>query len=260
MHFHDSILSYWDKGSIVAPRPVCLQTNRAAFQGPHPFFRCFASPGHYNPAVIEILSIDRDHPLPAHLDRAYRVLARGGLVIVPTETVYGIACDPSVPGAMDTLLAAKGRDADKPVARLAADAAQAAAEVLHWDARTAALADRYWPGPLTMVLETRDGWTGFRVPDHGAARALARRCGRLLALTSANLSGEPDTRTAEEAMRAVRADLVLDSGPAAETAVPSTVVRVDGDRVECLRAGAIPIEEIEHVCALRSAASSKECP
>jgi L-threonylcarbamoyladenylate synthase len=190
--------------------------------------------------MVEILSIDREHPEPACLEQARLVLAGGGLVIVPTETVYGIACDPAVPGAMDNLLAAKGRDAGKPVARLAADAGQAVAAALGWNAGLTALAKRYWPGPLTMVLQTADGWTGFRVPDHEAARALARTCGRLLALTSANLSGEPDTKTAEEALQTVRAD--------------------DGDRIECLREGAVPFEEIEQVFRGRGSGKPQDGP
>ncbi|MBT8041798.1 MAG: L-threonylcarbamoyladenylate synthase, partial [Pontiella sp.] len=193
------------------------------------------------------LEIDRSNPEPGLIQRAGEVLAQGGLVIVPTETVYGIACDPGVPGAMDTLVAAKGRDGDKPIARLAADAEQVKQTALSWSRGLAALAAAYWPGPLTIVLETRDGWTGYRVPDHAVAIALAKACGRVLALTSANLSGEPDTKTASEAMAAVKADLALDSGPSAERAIPSTVVKVDGDQIECLRAGSLPFDEVAAV-------------
>jgi tRNA A37 threonylcarbamoyladenosine synthetase subunit TsaC/SUA5/YrdC len=79
------------------------------------------------------------------------------------------------------------------------------------------------------------------------ALGLAEICGCALALTSANLSGDPDTRTAQEAMAALEADLVLDSGPSAKQAVPSTVVRVDGDRIECIRQGALSFAEVESV-------------
>ena len=178
-------------------------------------------------------------PQPDRLEKARKILAAGGLVIVPTETVYGIACNPAVPGALDKLIAAKGRDGDKPVAQLAASAEDVAAVATNWNQGVQALAARYWPGPLTIVLETTSGWTGYRVPDHPVALALAKICGRMLALTSANLSGEPDTKTAQEAMNSVGADLVLDSGPSAEEAVPSTVVKVDGAKIECLREGCI---------------------
>ncbi len=195
--------------------------------------------------MIQTLEIDREHPAAEALERARDTLRAGGLVIVPTETVYGIACDPSVPGALDKLIAAKGRDGDKPIARLAADGEQVKATALNWNAGLEALTEKWWPGPLTIVLETADGWTGYRVPDHPVAIGLAKSCGRTLALTSANLSGEPDTKTAAEASAAVAADLALDSGPSAEQAIPSTVIKVDGGRVEPLREGKVPFVEIE---------------
>ncbi len=181
------------------------------------------------------------------LEQARRVLAQGGLVIVPTETVYGIACDPAVPGAMKKLAAAKGRDGDKPIARLTANAEQVAAVAMTWNTGLQALASKYWPGPLTIVLKTSNGWTGFRVPDHAVALQLAECCGHGLALTSANRSGGPDTKTAADAMAAIEADLVLDSGPSATEAVPSTVVKVDKNSIECLREGRIPFEETKQV-------------
>lgn len=197
--------------------------------------------------MTELLSIDISNPQPQRLEQARHTLAAGGLVIIPTETVYGIACDPAVPGALEKLVAAKGRDGDKPIAQLAADAEHVAAVAVQWNQGLQALAARYWPGPLTIVLETPSGWTGYRVPDHPVAHALAGICGRMLALTSANLSGDPDTKTAQEAMDSIGADLVLDSGPSAKEATPSTVVKVDGDQIECLRVGIIPFREVEQV-------------
>jgi tRNA threonylcarbamoyl adenosine modification protein (Sua5/YciO/YrdC/YwlC family) len=195
--------------------------------------------------MIPTLKINPKHPEEPLLENARTVLKNGGLVIVPTETVYGIACDPAVPGAMEKLVAAKGRDGNKPIARLAADKQQIKVTALNWNAGLDALAEQHWPGALTMVLETQEGWTGYRVPDHAVALGLAKACGRTLALTSANLSGEPDTKTAQEAIASVEADLALDSGPSAEQAIPSTVIKVDGDRIECLREGCLPFSEVE---------------
>ncbi len=195
--------------------------------------------------MVRILEIDRQQPETERIAEAKAVLDAGGLVIVPTETVYGIACNPAVPGAMEKLIAAKGRDGDKPVARLAADPKQVAKAAIDWNAGLDALAEKYWPGPLTIVLETKEGWVGYRIPDHAVTLGLAQACGCSLALTSANLSGDPDTKTAQEAMHSVNADLALDSGPSAEQAIPSTVVKVDDGKIECLRAGCIPFEEIE---------------
>lgn len=195
--------------------------------------------------MVRIIKIDREKPEANLIDEARKVLESGGLLIVPTETVYGIACNPAIPGAMKKLIAVKGRDGDKPIARLAADPEQIARTAKNWNAGLQALAEEYWPGPLTIVLETDEGWTGYRVPDHPVAIDLAKACGCTLALTSANLSGEPDTRTAREAMNSVTADLVLDSGPSAQQAVPSTVIKVNGDRIECLREGCLPFPEVE---------------
>ena len=195
--------------------------------------------------MVKTLKIDSDGPEASLLAQAKEVLAEGGLVIVPTETVYGIACDPSVPGAMDKLIAAKGRDGDKPIARLAANADQVEHMSKDWNSGLQALAAKYWPGPLTIVLETSKGWTGYRVPDHAVAIGLAEACGCTLALTSANLSGTPDTKTAQEAIASVHADLALDSGPSADQAIPSTVIKVDGENIECLREGCLPFAEVD---------------
>ena len=197
--------------------------------------------------MVEILPIDIARPQANLLERARQTLADGGLVIVPTETVYGIACDPSVPGALEKLTAAKGRDSGKPIARLAASVAQVEKDAINWSPNLQALAAQYWPGPLTMVLETSNGWTGYRIPDHSVALELAKRCGHTLALTSANASGEPDTKTARQAAVSVSADLALDSGPSAKEAIPSTVVKVDGNHLECLREGCLPFIEVEQI-------------
>ena len=154
---------------------------------------------------------------------------------------------PAAPGAMDKLIAAKGRDGRKPIARLAANTAQVKAESKTWSSGLKALSATYWPGPLTIVLETATGWTGYRIPDHAVALTLAGLCGRTLALTSANLSGDPDTKTAAEAAEAIEADLIIDCGPSSDQAVPSTVVKVDGCNIECLREGCLPYAEVEKV-------------
>jgi L-threonylcarbamoyladenylate synthase len=197
--------------------------------------------------MAEILSIDCTNPAPEALEQACNMLAGGGLVIVPTETVYGIACDPAIPGAMQRLIEAKGRDGNKPIARLVASPEQIHTDAVSWNPGIQALAEQYWPGPLTLVLETPEGWTGYRIPDHPVALALAHRCGRSLALTSANLSGEPDTKTAAEAAASISADLILDSGPSATEAIPSTVAKINGQHIECLREGCLPFSEVEQI-------------
>ncbi len=197
--------------------------------------------------MVKILKIDAKNPQANLIEEARDGLASGGLVIVPTETVYGIACNPAVPGALEKLIAAKGREGNKPMARLVAHAEQVAAVSINWTAGLQRLAETFWPGPLTIVLKTLEGWEGYRVPNHAVALALAKMCKHTLALTSANLSNQPDTQSATEAIAAINADLALDSGPSATEAIPSSVVKVDGNSIECLREGCIPFKEIVRV-------------
>jgi L-threonylcarbamoyladenylate synthase len=111
------------------------------------------------------------------------------------------------------------------------------------------LARAFWPGPLTLVLPVGDGtYTGFRVPDHPVPLALLRRIGHPLAVTSANRSGDPDAFHAQDAVKMIGSsvDMVLDGGPVTGM-VPSTVIRVEDDRIEILRQGALDRKTIMQV-------------
>jgi L-threonylcarbamoyladenylate synthase len=198
---------------------------------------------------------------PAGRAEAVRVLAAGGVVALPTDTVYGIAVTLSTPGGIERLFAAKARPPDKSIALLLADAAQAGEiGVLSRSAET--LARAFWPGALTLVVLRRTDralpaaltggalapgaipTVGLRVPDHEAPRALARALGPL-PTTSANRSGEPELRDAVaiEAQLGDAIDLILDGGPS--TGGPaSTVVDATGDEVRILRDGAVATGDI----------------
>jgi L-threonylcarbamoyladenylate synthase len=179
-------------------------------------------------------------------------LKRGELVILPTDTVYGLAAHPSVPGARDRIVLAKGREADKPIPLLAADAADVRRYGAELTGPEGELANRFWPGPLTLVLRVKGTTEGFRVPDCAVTRAVLRESGGILLVTSANRSGDPPALTAEEAARCLGSavTLVLDAGPA-PGGTPSTVVRIDHGRPRILREGAVSAGRIE--AALRSA-------
>lgn len=193
----------------------------------------------------------------AGLAAAARALAAGEPVLVPTETVYGIACRIDRPTAIAALLAAKGRPDGKPL-QVLVDGAQSALDLaLEPPAAARRLAEALWPGPLTLVLAARpgtpaevvaaDGTIGLRCPDHADLRRLLARTGPLAA-SSANLAGEPPATNCEAAVAALGAavGLAADGGPC-RGGVPSTVVRVRDEEIDVLRQGAVSAAEIERV-------------
>jgi len=180
------------------------------------------------------------------IDQASTLLNKGGVVVIPTDTVYGIAAHPAKPEALARICTIKGRPTGKPVALLAAD--RLAVERFGADFPLAAqrLAERYWPGALTLVLPCGETFEGFRVPAHQGACALLAACGGVLRVTSANLSGEMPAVSAVSALQEVglEADLVLDDGMS-PGGVPSTVVKVtQAGELTVLREGAILAEDI----------------
>ncbi len=184
---------------------------------------------------------------------AVRVLRAGGVALLPTDTVYGLAAATSVPGAVAQLFALKGRDRDVPIAVLVADAAQAwsiAAAPVPAAARR--LAERFWPGKLTLVVARAPAWdvdiggdgrtVGLRCPGHPLVRELCGAVGPL-ATTSANRHGQPTPATAAEAAAAVgHAGLLVDGGTL--SGAPSTVVDCTVSPPRVLREGAVPAEAI----------------
>lgn len=186
---------------------------------------------------------------------AAEILREGGVVALPTDTVYGIAVAVSTPGGIERLFAVKRRPRDKAIMLLLDDALQAARAGVMTPA-AAALAAAAWPGGLSIVVPQRPDvpWPavltggsttiGLRVPDHDAPRALAREVGPL-PTTSANVSGLPEATDAagivDQLGEAV--DLILDGGPA-HGGPASTVVDCTGALPVIVRVGAMPVEEI----------------
>jgi tRNA threonylcarbamoyl adenosine modification protein (Sua5/YciO/YrdC/YwlC family) len=188
------------------------------------------------------------------LDEAERALRSGEAVVVPTDTVYGLAAVADVPAATARLFTLKHRAERKALAVLVADVDQAQSLVEPVSAEVRALMEDHWPGPLTLVLRRSpasraldlggddDTTVGVRCPGHALLRALARRVGPL-ATTSANRSGEPTPTTAAEAAAALDGPVgfVLDGGRC--DGVPSTVVDVTSAPWRVLRAGPISLIE-----------------
>lgn len=192
------------------------------------------------------------------IEVAAAALRRGELVILPTETVYGLAADAADPIAVARVFEAKGRPRFNPLIAHVADAAEAA-RVAMLDGRALALAEAFWPGPLTLVAPVRDrtlvcdlaraglDTVAVRVPGHAKARALISAFGRPVVAPSANRSGRPSPTTLEHALEETGtfAAEALDGGPCA-VGIESTVVAVL-DEVRLLRPGSVTRAEIEAV-------------
>jgi L-threonylcarbamoyladenylate synthase len=182
---------------------------------------------------------------------AIEVLRAGGIVAMPTDTVYGVGVALDAKDGLERLFAAKDRPLDRAIVLLVASLEQAASVGIPTPAARL-LAERFWPGGLTLVLPQVPGarlpavltggaaTIGVRLPDHDCPRALAGALGPL-PVTSANLSGQPDARDASDVLAQLgsRVDLVLDGGQA-RGGTPSTVVDCSGDLPRILRAGSIP--------------------
>jgi L-threonylcarbamoyladenylate synthase len=196
---------------------------------------------------------------PAAAEQAAKVIRAGGLVILPTDTVYGVGADWQRTEAVAALYAAKKRSPDKAIPILLADANHLSV-VSHNVPQTARrLAHAFWPGPLTILVPKRPevpeivsaySTLGVRIPNSDVARAVIRACGGALAVTSANISGSPNNSTAQAAAAALGESvaLVLDGGecPGGE---PSTVVDVSSGELAILREG--PITKAALLATLR---------
>lgn len=181
------------------------------------------------------------------LARAAAILRSGGLVAFPTDTVYGVACAASRPEAVDAIFALKRRPSERLIPMLVSGLDDIPAGDWLVDSRVRALADRFWPGALSLVLPARsgDGTQAFRAPDHPVALSLIRAAGPLYA-TSANVSGEPDTLDADDVLIAfaTQADelaAVVDGGRV-PGGVASTVLDLSAQPASILREGPISRE------------------
>lgn len=190
-------------------------------------------------------------PTPETIATTARLLRAGGVAVIPTDTVYGIAAHPACASAVGRICTIKGRPTGKPIALLAADMQAVLAFGAALPPAAQRLAAAYWPGALTLVLPCGGAYEGFRVPDHDATRALLAACGGTLRVTSANLSGAMPACSAVDALNDVGlvADLVIDGG-VSPGGVASTVVKVEADgALTVIREGAIPSDDIRRVAA-----------
>jgi tRNA threonylcarbamoyl adenosine modification protein (Sua5/YciO/YrdC/YwlC family) len=199
--------------------------------------------------------VDPEAPQRDAIEEAAKWILNGGIVALPTDTLYGLAADPFSAAAVARVFEVKGRAAERALPLIAADATQVQAHLGTLDEVAARLAERYWPGPLTLLVAApralaRDvdggtGRVGVRVPADGVARAICRLVGRPVTATSANLSGAPATADPADVERTLgdRIDLLIDVG-ATRGGPPSTIVDLSGEAPSLVRAGAIKWEEI----------------
>ena len=201
------------------------------------------------------LRVDPEHPDPAVVARCAALIRDGGVVAVPTDTLYGLAADPFNARAVRQLFAIKGRAAGHAVPLVAASEKQVSQSLGRLSPLGRRLSERFWPGPLTILLAAPPtlvpelvgglATVGVRVPNHAALLALLFACGIPLTATSANISHQPPTTDPDVvAEQLPDIDGLFDAGLTTGGA-PSTIVDVTGDRPTLVRAGAVPWEDIE---------------
>ncbi len=193
---------------------------------------------------------------PRALEQAISIIQHGGIVAFPTDTVYGIGASLAFPDALERIYLLKGRDRERSLPVLLASSADLNRVAADVDPRMLELAISFWPGPLTVALPAlaslpsqvvaQDGTVGVRVPDHSVALMLAQRAGGAIAVTSANLSGQPPAKRPEEIdpILAGQLDMILAGGNARQQ-LASTVISSGGATITIVREGAIPGDVIQ---------------
>ena len=206
----------------------------------------------------ELIKIDFTKPLAGQLTLPAEILAKGGLVAFPTETVYGLGGNALDADAAGKIYAAKGRPSDNPLIVHIAHPSEAA-KYAHTNALYEKLAKAFMPGPLTIVLPKKENipfsvtgglmTVGIRCPGDPVARELIRLAGVPVAAPSANVSGRPSPTAAHHVFDDLngRIDCIIDGGES-EVGLESTIVKIDGERLVLLRPGAITPEMLRTLC------------
>lgn len=207
--------------------------------------------------TAEILRIHPTEPEPERIDRVVQSLSQGNVAALPTDTFYGLAVDPVNLRAVDRIYEIKTRARHKPLSLLISETAQAWNLARDLDSAFDRLAERFWPGPLTVVVKAgarlplrvtaNTGNVAIRVPDSLIARAVIEKLALPITATSANLRGMPECTDAHyvRAQLAEQIPLIVDGGPTPRN-LPTTIVDLSGggNHWMILREGAIPTHEI----------------
>lgn len=200
---------------------------------------------------MRVVAVDPMHPREERLAEAVKTLNSSEIVALPTETFYGLAADCRNPAALRLLNELKGKQPDAPLLLLAADSAQVSEVADHLPERFEELARSFWPGPLTMVIPAAPGLprevsggrgtVAVRVPGLALPRRLAKALGRPITGISANLTGRPPCRTAQDVADSFTSGIamILDGGTT-QGGAPSTIIDLTGERPAVLREGVLP--------------------
>lgn len=202
-----------------------------------------------------ILKVNPKRPEIENIMKAANVVKSGGVIVYPTDTVYGLGADPLNEKAVRRVFKVKERSLNKPLPVLISDL-HVGKSFGEFNYRALKLAKKFWPGPLTIVVRKKEHvpsiitggkeGIGLRVPDYEVTLKLIELCGGAIIGTSANKSGFKASKSAEEALRMLNGevDLILDAGPS-PGGMPSTIVDVTQDTVKIIRIGPISPREIE---------------
>lgn len=186
------------------------------------------------------------------IEKALEIINRGGIVVYPTDTVYGIGCDPYNKEAIKKIYDIKSRDGSKPLPVLAYSA-EIAKRIVILDEVTEKIVNKFWPGPLTIILKLIDenlkrslflnDRIAIRVPNHKCTLEILKRCSFLVG-TSANISGHPSFTNPDECFRNIEDyDIFVDGGTITSKA-ESTIIEIENGKIKILREGSLTKEEI----------------
>lgn len=198
--------------------------------------------------ITEVIKVNPLNPEEEKIRYAAEVLRAGGLVAFPTETVYGLGVNLWDKKAIDRLYEVKKRPKDKPFSITIADPNKVKDFAFNIPPLAYRLMEKFWPGPLTIILESKDGKVGIRVPRNLIALRLIEKSNVPVVAPSANLSGNPPPKTAEDVLRDLNGliEMVLDEGRT-EIGIESTVIDLTVSPPKILREGAISAGEIKNV-------------
>lgn len=204
----------------------------------------------FPPSHTQLLPAD----LPGAINRAAAEARAGNLIVIPTDTLYGLACDAFNPAAVRAIYAAKQRPFSKPIPILLADSSDLLRVVRHVPAVAQIFINQYWPGPLTLLLPKHPDLpaeishidsVAVRIPNSRVGRDIIRAAGGALAVTSANLSGQEPAETAVDALNKLAGwvTAVVDDGPSPHAAA-STILDCTGHELKVLREGPISTQSL----------------